>query len=247
MWSCARATTPAQFQQAMNYVKELDNAAYTYLSKLDPSCWSRHTFSYFVKSDALCSNISECFNSFIKIARDQPIITCLETIRRLLMKRFYDKRSEIETYNGVICPRIAQKLEENNRISMHCNVIYGGGLTLEVEHTIHGTFVINVPSRSCSCRTWDLTGIPCSHACAAIRHIRGNPADYVHQSYRKLAFMKTCESYIQPIPGPSEWPHQDGETVLPPIFRRQPGRPGRRRIREVNEPVNPNRKKKVVY
>ncbi|KAL9677327.1 hypothetical protein QQ045_005555 [Rhodiola kirilowii] len=238
MWACARATTPSQFQQIMNYVKELGNAAYTYLSKLDPSCWSRLTFSYFVKSDALCNNISECFNSFIKNARDQPIITCLQTIMRLLMKRFYDKRSGIETYTGDICPRIAQKLDDNNKVSMHCNVIYGGGPTLEVEQMTHETFMVNVPSRSCSCRTWDLTGIPCSHACATISHIQGNPTDYVHQSYRKRAFMKTYESYIQPIPGPSEWPHQDGETVLPPIFRRQPGRPRRRCIREVHEPVN---------
>ncbi|CAM8926726.1 unnamed protein product [Rhodiola kirilowii] len=246
MWACARATTAtvAQFHKAMENVKGLDKDAYTYLSKIDPAAWSRHGFSYFVKSDALCSNISECFNSFIRVARDQPIITCLETIQKLLMKRFYDKRTGMEKYDGDICPRIWTKLELNKRDSMHCNVYYGGGPAMEVEHTTQGTSVSDLASRSCTCRIWDLTGIPCSHACAAIRHMRGNPADYVHQSYRKSEFLKAYESYISPIPGPSEWPRQGGEDVLPPTYKRQAGRPRRRRIREADGPANPNRKRK---
>ncbi|KAL9684882.1 hypothetical protein QQ045_022324 [Rhodiola kirilowii] len=246
MWACARAATStvAQFHKAMENVKGLDKDAYTYLSKIDPAAWSRHGFSYFIKSDALCSNISECFNSFIRVARDQPIITCLETIQKLLMKRFYDKRTGMEKYDGDICPRIWTKLELNKRDSMHCNVYYGGGPAMEVEHTTQGTYVSDLASRSCTCRIWDLTVIPCSHACAAIRHMRGNLADYVHQSYRKSEFLKAYESYISPIPGPSEWPRQGGEDVLPPTYKRQAGRPRRRRIREADEPANPNRKRK---
>ncbi|CAM8934383.1 unnamed protein product [Rhodiola kirilowii] len=244
MWACARATTSAKFQTAMEYVKALDKYAYAYLSKLDPAVWSMHGFTCFVKSDALCSNISECYNSFIKVAREQPIITCLETIRKLLMRRLHEKRIGIEKYCGDICPRISKTLEDNEKVSMHCNVTYGGGHSMEVEHTIHGSFVVNVLTRSCTCRIWDLTGIPCCHACAAIRQMRGNPADYVHQSYQKLEFMKAYDYHIQPIHGPTEWPQQEGVRVLPLLFRRQAGRPRRRRIREVGEPVNVHKKSK---
>ncbi|KAL9670953.1 hypothetical protein QQ045_008516 [Rhodiola kirilowii] len=244
MWACARATTSAKFRTTMEYVKALDKDAYAYLSKLDPAVWSRHGFTCFVKSDTLCSNISECFNSFIKVAREQPIITCLETIRKLLMKRFHEKRIGIEKYCGDICPRISKNLEDNKKVSMHCNVTYGGGHTMEVEHTIHGSFVVNVLTRSCTCRIWDLTGISCCHTCAAIRQMRGNPADYVHQSYQKSEFMKAYDYHIQPIPGPTEWPQQEGVCVLPSLFRRQAGRPRRRRIREVAELVNVHKKSK---
>ncbi|KAL9664156.1 hypothetical protein QQ045_019554 [Rhodiola kirilowii] len=244
MWVCVRASTLAQFQKAMEYVKGLDKDAHTYLSKLNPVVWSRHGFTGFVKSDALCSNISECFNSFIRKGRDQPILTCLETIRKLLMKRIYEKRTRIEKYLNDICPRILTKLEDNNRVSMHCNVTYGGGHLMEVEHTVHGTYVVNVHERSCTCRLWDLTEIPCSHACAAIRYMRGDPADYVHQSYRKSEFKKVYEFNIQPLPGPSEWPQQEGQLVLPPLFRREAGRPRRRCIREANEPINVHKKRK---
>ncbi|CAM8977906.1 unnamed protein product [Rhodiola kirilowii] len=82
------------------------------------------------------------------------------------------------------------------------------------------------------------------HACAAITHMRGNIEDYVHQSYRKSEFRKAYEPYISPMPGPSEWPRHEGEVILPPMYKRQAGRPRRQRIREVDEPVNPNRKRK---
>ncbi|KAL9688629.1 hypothetical protein QQ045_033052 [Rhodiola kirilowii] len=176
-------------------------------------------------------------------ARDQPILTCLETIRKLLMKRIYEKRTGIEKYLIDICPHIFTNMEDNNGVSMHCDITYGGGNLMEVEYTVHGTYVVNVHERSCTCRLWDLTGIPCSHGCAAIRCMRGDPADYVHQSYRKSKFKKVYEFYIQPLPRPSEWPQQEGQLVLPPLFRRQVGRQRRRRIREANEPINVHKKR----
>ena len=50
--------------------------------------------SHFIDSslcDLLHNNISECFNNFSVVARDQPIITCLEMLHRQLMIRFEKK------------------------------------------------------------------------------------------------------------------------------------------------------------
>ncbi|KAH7840222.1 hypothetical protein Vadar_014300 [Vaccinium darrowii] len=60
----------------------------------------------------LANNISESFNQYIKEARDKPIITMKEMIRRQLMSRFEAKRSWIETSNGIICPKIQSTLKE---------------------------------------------------------------------------------------------------------------------------------------
>ncbi|KAL9690394.1 hypothetical protein QQ045_010792 [Rhodiola kirilowii] len=50
-----------------------------------------------------------------------------------------------------------------------------------------------------------------------------------------------------PILGPNEWPEADGDghVVLPPVFRRQQGRPRKKRIRPVEEPRNPHRIRKM--
>jgi len=37
--------------------------------------------------------------------------------------------------------------------------------------------------KTCSCRRWDLTGIPCNHAIAAIWIKKDEPEIYVHECY----------------------------------------------------------------
>ncbi|CAM8887454.1 unnamed protein product [Rhodiola kirilowii] len=105
--------------------------------------------------------------------------------------------------------------------------------------------MVSLDRFSCSCNMWDLTGIPCVHACAAAFHIKRNPDDYIHHSYKKETYMKIYDAVIMPIPGPNEWPEADGDVVLPPIFRRQQGRPRKKRIRPVEEPRNPHRIRKI--
>jgi len=44
----------------------------------------------------------------------------------------------------------------------------------------HGrNYVVELHMRACSCRRWQLTGIPCSHAIACMRHDRIKPKSMV--------------------------------------------------------------------
>jgi len=66
--------------------------AYDYLKKIDPKLCSRHAFKTTCKSDMLLNNLAETFNAWIKDARDKPILTMMEMIRRQLMMRVQQKR-----------------------------------------------------------------------------------------------------------------------------------------------------------
>jgi hypothetical protein len=46
------------------------------------------------------------------------------------------------------------------------------------------TYVVNLQDRTCACRKWDLSGIPCAHAVACIYYNEANPDDYVAHWYR---------------------------------------------------------------
>ena len=76
----------------MDELKKLCPKAYEYLDNVDPSMWSRSYFTDHSKSDLLVNNLSESFNSYILDARDKPIVTMIEKIRRKLMRRFQLKR-----------------------------------------------------------------------------------------------------------------------------------------------------------
>jgi hypothetical protein len=58
------------------------------LDPINPSCWSSYAFGTNCKSNMISNNIVESFNSWIKHARDKPLLTILELIRRQLMNRF---------------------------------------------------------------------------------------------------------------------------------------------------------------
>ncbi|KAJ1417825.1 Transposase, MuDR, plant [Sesbania bispinosa] len=85
-----------------------------------------------LKCNMLLNNIAETFNAYIKEARDKPIITMLEMIRRQLMKRFHVKRDGMLTRRHSICPRILEKLEVSKKDAMNCLVHVGGHRTYEI-------------------------------------------------------------------------------------------------------------------
>ena len=54
-------------------------------------------------------------------------------------------------------------------IAQGCQVITNGDLGYEVVEGID-RHVVNLASKTCTCRTWDLTGIPYPHAIKALEH-----------------------------------------------------------------------------
>lgn len=45
-------------------------------------------------------------------------------------------------------------------------------------------YKVNIPTRHCGCRKWDISGIPCIHAITAIGFNNLDPLDYVDDCYR---------------------------------------------------------------
>ncbi|KAL6520710.1 hypothetical protein OROMI_032270 [Orobanche minor] len=98
----------------------------------------------------------------------------------------------------------------------------------------------DVGSKTCSCRRWDLTGIPCSHAISCMFFNNKNPEEYVSYWYRyQRDFLKTYDHIILPSNGPQLWPASLYPPINPPFMRRAPGRPKKARIKTNDEPTNP--------
>ena len=133
LWNAARATTLAEFKFHIDEMRKINEGAATWLEERDPTTWSRHKFSPVAKCGALQNNIAESFNSVILPARDKPIITMMETIRRMLMKRFAVKKEGMMKYNGVICPRIKAKLEKAKQDVVLCITHMNGAGKFEVD------------------------------------------------------------------------------------------------------------------
>ena len=75
---------------------------------------------------------------------------------------------------------------------------------------------VNLEERSCDCRMYDLTGIPCAHAVAAIHDRRMQPLHFVSHYYTREKYLQTYELALEALRGEDYWEVQEFETILPP-------------------------------
>ncbi|GAA0170881.1 hypothetical protein LIER_25048 [Lithospermum erythrorhizon] len=165
LWACARASNPRWWKKRMQQLKVMDVKAHMWLLShaRSPRRWNKAFFPLIVKTDMLCNNLSESFNSFILKAREKSIITMLETIRKKLMKRIRDRKIAMERKTCPVYPRIMKILDENFKLSDGMEVEWnwgrGGGRDSFKVQTYGRQYVVDCKAKECTCRLWQLTGI----------------------------------------------------------------------------------------
>ncbi|CAL8133575.1 unnamed protein product [Prunus armeniaca] len=86
-------------------------------------------------------------------------------------------------------------------------------------------YVVDLDNHTCSCRKWDLSGIPCAHGIATIHYKGGTLVeDYVHSYYSKDSYMTLYNNLIMPINGSQLWEKTNQTAIKPLAYTRQPGR-----------------------
>jgi hypothetical protein len=220
----------------MEELKKVDVKAWEWLMGHDPKLWCKHAFSYYPKCDVLMNNISEAFNATILLARDKPVLTMAEWIRTYLMNRMSKLRNKLSNWQGDIMPMPRKRLNTKIQKSGNWIATWGIGDEFEVEMVGGGhRFTVNTANRTCSCNFWELVGIPCRHAVAAIGKRDGNPEDFVHECYSRKTYEACYSHNVSAINGQDMWPEVECEEMLPPIFKKGPGRPKKLRRREPGE------------
>ncbi|XP_060972179.1 uncharacterized protein LOC133038139 [Cannabis sativa] len=240
LWAAARATTIPEFERKMAEIKEVNQAAYNWLAAKPPTEWTKAYFSEGVKCDVLLNNLCESFNNAILEARDKPIITLLEKLRYWLMCRFQKKRESVKKWKEEYGRNIWKIMEQNKKIASNCLVTQSTEVIFQVDCPGTVSYAVNLIEKTCSCRRYQLSGIPCGHALATIWQAGHQVKDYVSHFYKKEMMVKAYEGVIHPMPGPQFWPRSGLNPIQPPAETNLPGRPKKKRRRDVDEPPAAN-------
>ncbi|KAM1448285.1 hypothetical protein ACFXTO_007265 [Malus domestica] len=233
LWAAARATTIPMWEAEMDKMLAQSKSAFDWFEDKPADNWSRSHFNTNAKCDILLNNLCESFNAAILEARDKPILTLLQRMHSYLMLRMARVRETI--WNHEVGPRIFEIVEKYKIESFLCIASYAGGGKYQVNHLHGGMYAVDLERHTCSCRKWDLCGIPCPHAITAMGKKEHNPLDYVHSCYKRPAYDRAYEGYISPMPGPKEWRKTGLVPIKPPLYHKQPGRPKTCRKKEANE------------
>ncbi|PWA41822.1 hypothetical protein CTI12_AA426570 [Artemisia annua] len=136
-----------------------------------------------------------------------------------------------------ITPSVRKEIEHKKKFLTYWEVYVSGYKEFEVRKLNEG-YDVNLETHKCTCRLWDLTGIPCIHAIAAYGYLKQDPADGVSKWLTKEAWQNSYAFFIKPVGGQSMWAKSTLPPPMPPKKRKMPGRPKLKRTRhpsEVNE------------
>lgn len=158
-----------------------------------------------------------------------------EDIFGQLMTRYYNKpREALQDWNGQICPKIKSKLNKIVDWSADYEAKPGGKGVFQV---CRGEikYIVELNLRICSCRRWQLTGIPCTHACACLRHEGVKPEQMVSKCYSVHTYLEAYGTNIRPLRDQAEWARTNGPEVQPPLYEKKIGRPKKSRRKNPEE------------
>lgn len=108
--------------------------------------------------------------------------------------------------------------------------VWNGGHKYLVTMTDGGhQIVVDLKNHRCACRKWQLTGIPCFHACACIFFQKESPLQYMHECYNRAWYLRVYSHVLEPLNGEEFWEETHETPIFPPKFRVAPGRPKKKR------------------
>nr|KAJ0201086.1 hypothetical protein LSAT_V11C600340760 [Lactuca sativa] len=113
-------------------------------------------------------------------ARKKPLITMLEEIRIYVMERLCIYKAKGQSWDLSICPSIRLKLNKHKETQRFWQVVPSGYMQFEVRV---GTerYAVDLNTRQCGCRAWQLAGYPCVHGYATISSLNRDPEEYVSE------------------------------------------------------------------
>lgn len=162
------------------------------------------------------------------------MLTMFQKIKNQLMTRFYGKDRECEEWCGRICPKIRKKVNKNAEMANNYYASAAGRRIFQVTGLV-GKYIVDLNKSECSCRAWQLTGIPCRHSISCARDERIKPEDLVSHCYSISAFKAAYGEIIMPCRDHREWESMNGILVKPPKYEKQVGRPSKKRKKSAVE------------
>jgi hypothetical protein len=121
-----------------------------------------------------------------------------------------------------------------------------GMVKLDLKWEIKWRFTVDRRNSTCSCRFWEVSGIPCQHACAARFKMAEEPNNYVHMCFSIELYKTTYQHVLQPVEHESAWSVSPNPKPLPPRVKKMPGRPRKNRRKDPSEPVKSGTKSSKV-
>ncbi|CAM8892115.1 unnamed protein product [Rhodiola kirilowii] len=233
-WNAVYALTAADFENKVSEMVEVSQDVITWFTHVPPQLWA---VAYFdgVRYGHFTLGITEIIYNWALEGHELPIVQLMEHIRHQLTSWFDERRSMSMSWSSLLVPSAEKRISEAIADAPCYQVLRANEVEFEVVST-ERTNIVDIRSRICSCRRWQLYGLPCAHAAAALLSCGQNAQMFADPCFTVASYRETYSQMIYPIPEKSEWMvmGECSEAMQPPKIRRPPGRPKKKGPRVEN-------------
>lgn len=111
---------------------------------------------------------------------------------------------------------------------------YNGNHEFKIKNG-NDSYVVDFKNLTCTCRHWEISGIPCPHSISEIYFRNEDPEKYTSRSFKVEMTKSVYGHCLKAFNGEKYWRKIPYDKFLPPRLRRMPGRPKKQRNREPRE------------
>lgn len=233
----ANALTIFEYESIMLEIGATSQEAASWIQQLSPQLWATAYFKG-TRFGQLTANIVESLDSWIVNACKLPIIQMMECIRRQLMTWFCERREASTQWASILVPS-AEKLVSG---AIECARTYQVFRANVAEYEVLSAelpFIVDIQKCWCTCQGWQLLGLPCSHAAAALLFCNQTVYRFTESCYTVAAYRNAYSETIHPVPDKRQW-NQADENSVPNIVINPPksipplSKPRKRRVRSAD-------------
>lgn len=228
VWNLAWSYSHDEYKANLNAMRAYSLSLYEDVMKEEPKTWCRPFFKIGSSCEDVDNNATESFNATIVKARAKALVPMMETIRRQAMARITKRKEKILKWKKKISEYVSDILEKEEEEAMRCEVLKGthGKFEIWVDGNSNG---LNLTSGKweCSCCKWQVTGIPCEHAYAAIIDVGKDVEDFVSPFFGSQVWLEQYETGPDPVRGHRFWMTNNNYGLLKPPP--EPNLPGRKK------------------
>ncbi|WVZ90494.1 LOW QUALITY PROTEIN: hypothetical protein U9M48_036792 [Paspalum notatum var. saurae] len=208
LWAAAYSWNPYLFEKYWATMDQAKPEATNYLKRCHTRLWTRSQFRTICKVDYVTNNLVQCLNNWIKHHKSLNLDDLMDKIRQLLMMKWNQRRKVASKLEGLILPHIIKKLHEQSH-ELNLEVVECASEHVAEVTAMGGSgfrFVVNLHERTCSCRKWQVCGLPCKHALAYITSLpNARIENYVDMCYSIDKFRAAYAELIPAMPDKSQW------------------------------------------
>lgn len=220
------APTAEGFKKCIETIKNISPEAYEWVLQTEPEHWANAFFKG-ARYNHLKSNVTESFCDWVSDLPAMPITQVIERIRLRMMEFMYTRKVESEKWSSKLTPSAEENLQRCIANSHSLEVLFSPDTCLKIRDDLGIINIVSLENWDCSCREWQINGLPCLHAAAAIEHSGKNVSDYCYRYFTTEAFKVTYSESINPIPALDRCVQRESSAVHvhPPCTPRPVGRP----------------------